>query len=260
MLKLLSKIHGEESADSDYIRPRIHKYPLSAQSESKHEAQFHSVLQSLPTDSFQSSPSGTPIHDLSASQRLETSDGAASLEVMHTPGHTADSICLLLRMSGTSTTQPHVLFSADSVLGQGTAVFEDLGSYIRSLQRVLSQRGKKDVDAEFKEIYPGHGPVVDNGPSLIETYIKHRLEREAQIVDVLGGKAPQGKEGDSDGSPATWTIWNIVSQIYKDYPENLWLPAAYGVGLHLKKLEGDGRARCLGGDGADQQWALSSRL
>ena len=132
------------------------------------------------------------------------------------------------------------LYTADTVLGQGTAVFEDLSTYIDSLRKMLA------LSDDFGILYPGHGPVVTNGKELISTYVKHRLEREGQIVEVL--KGPKTEE--------TWTTWNVVKVIYKSYPESLWLPAAHGVDLHLKKLEVDGVVRKLGGEGVHTEWAL----
>jgi hypothetical protein len=102
-------------------------------------------------------------------------------------------------------------------------------------------KGQKET-----KLYPGHGPVVEEGRELIQMYIQNRLEREKQIVRVL----------DSDERGKPWTTWSIVSKIYAAYPQNLWLPAAHGVDLHLKKLEKDGRVKHVGGEGNDSQWAL----
>ena len=82
------------------------------------------------------------------------------------------------------------------------------------------------------------------------------MEREAQIVEVMSGVPPNTP---SPGSRA-WKIWDIVSVIYKDYPKELWLPAAHGVGLHLKKLEKEERAKYLGGEGVEQSWVLTAKL
>lgn len=44
------------------------------------------------------------------------------------------------------------MFSADSVLGEGTVVFEDLKEYLKSLHLIL--------DLNPTVIFPGHGSVV----------------------------------------------------------------------------------------------------
>lgn len=288
-----------------FVPPRIHKFSslppspspsspnapegitdgfVSASGETaatEHDDALIDVLISLLPASYTPAPSSI-LHELTDGQRLRSQDGTVELEVLHTPGHTPDSICILLRHLASTDDKDKpkpALLTADSVLGQGTAVFEDLSSYINSLQRILTKRSDSSGDSQqsawdFETVYPGHGPVVSDGPALIQQYITHRMQREAQIVEVLRGippastlsssppdNEPQGS-GDSilasDRKP--WSIWTIVSTIYKDYPTNLWLPAAHGVGLHLKKLEKDGRAKCLGGEGVEQRWLLTAKL
>jgi endoribonuclease LACTB2 len=94
------------------------------------------------------------------------------LQVLQCPGHTVDSISLVFPADRS-------LFTGDTVLGQGTAVFEDLGDYLASLQKML------DASDKYETINSGHGPVVPNGPQTIRMYIDHRLQREAQIVGLL---------------------------------------------------------------------------
>jgi glyoxylase-like metal-dependent hydrolase (beta-lactamase superfamily II) len=145
--------------------------------------------------------------------------------------------------------EDQALYTADTVLGQGTAVFEDLAAYMASLQKMLDFGNPtfSEGPRRYTLLYPGHGPVISDGQAVIRTYIEHRLERENQIIQVLQSSPPQ------DG-PVRWTTWTIVSKIYAAYPESLWLPAAHIVELHLRKLEKEGRVKRLGGEGTDEEW------
>jgi len=126
------------------------------------------------------------------------------------------------------------MFTGDNVLGHGTAVFEDLGSYMQSLDGMAKQFSGRG--------YPGHGPVITDGPAKIHEYIKHRKQREQQVLDVLG----QLREGG-------WTSMDIVKVIYKDYPKNLWEPAEKGVLQILRKLQKEDKVQYDEGKGT---WSL----
>ena len=93
-------------------------------------------------------------------QVFET-DGA-TLKAFHTPGHTSDSIvlhflvmlflCFLAITKSCCLQEENAIFSGDTILGEGTTVFEDYVNYMQSLQKIL--------ELKPKVIYPGHGPVV----------------------------------------------------------------------------------------------------
>ncbi|KAI9482795.1 MAG: lactamase, beta 2 [Benjaminiella poitrasii] len=141
----------------------------------------------------------------------------ATLRVLYTPGHTADHCTFWLE-------EEQSLFTADCVLGQGTAVFDDLSEYIDGLQRLVQLKPQR--------LYPGHGPLIDaNATAKIQSYIDHRLEREQQIMHLFS--SPQDNH--------VLSSLDIVQVLYKEYPESLHLSAARGIVLHLLKLQKDGK-------------------
>lgn len=152
-------------------------------------------------------------------QQYDIADGqvftvkGATLKAMHTPGHTTDHVVFLLE-------DEDAMFAGDNILGQGTSVFEDLDTYLRSLERMQT--------AFHGRIYPGHGPVVEHGRARIEEYIAHRKMREEQVIHVLQTGEPE-------------RITNMVQIIYKDYPQSLHGPAQHGVLQILEKLRKAGQ-------------------
>ena len=145
------------------------------------------------------------------------SAGSVSLEVVATPGHTADHVAFFDVRSGS-------LFTGDAVLGRGTSVIDppegDLAAYLRSLRR-MRELGPRTI-------YPGHGPVVLRALAKLDEYLDHRTMREEQILTALGD--------------ASRTPEELVAEIYADYPPELHELAVRSVLAHLLKLEVEGRA------------------
>lgn len=153
----------------------------------------------------------------------------ATLTAVHTPGHTADHVALLLA-------EEDACLTGDCVLGHGTAVFEDLAAYVDSLRRLQPLFGGR--------VYPGHGPVVEKGPERIAEYIAHRQQREDQVLETLSGAA----------EAAGMTAMELVKIIYSDVREDLHPAAERGVLQILAKLQGEDKVAMQGG-----AWRLKGR-
>ena len=94
-----------------------------------------------------------PIEDLQElreGSEIKCADGAI-IKVIHTPGHTVDSVALLIEGEG--------LFTADTVLGQGTSVFEDLAAYMASLRKLETVLEAEKKAGRSVIVYPAHGPA-----------------------------------------------------------------------------------------------------
>lgn len=171
------------------------------------------LLEHSPDTKVYKKDSGGDWREIEDGQKFSTE--GATLRAFHCPGHTTDHMAFVLE-------EEDAMFTADNVLGQGTAVFEDLATYLKSLDSMAKQ---------FKgRAYPGHGPVISDGPAKISEYIKHRKQREQQVLEVLA----QDKQGG-------WSSMEIVKVIYKGYPKDLWEPAEKGVIQILDKLKAEGK-------------------
>ena len=146
-----------------------------------------------------------------------STDGA-SLVAIFCPGHTTDHTAFFLK-------EEEALFTGDNVLGHGTAVFENLGTYMASLGKM------RDRAASGRRVYPAHGAVIEDGRAKIEEYIRHRKQREEQVLAVL----THWEEGEGV------TPMEIVKVVYKEYPESVHQAACGGVMQILKKLQGEGK-------------------
>ncbi|ETS63023.1 hypothetical protein PaG_02797 [Moesziomyces aphidis] len=262
ILSLLSKLRAE--ATVTLPAPRIHKLP-----DPESDPELVKMLHGLPKGSFipcsDSGDAASPLWPLQEGSVIQVAGASdrSSLRVLHTPGHTADHICLVLNEEKT-------LLTGDHVLGQGTTVFEDLTAYMSSLRkcsRALEELGPSlpthegtSTAAAENRLYPAHGPVVEEGRKMLKQYLDHRLEREAQVVELLKA-SPDGNAittssvtvgGTEYQLGAPWKIRQMVLKLYSNYPENLFPAAARGLYLHLRTLSSPdpeqgkaSRVRCL---------------
>lgn len=95
------------------------------------------------------------------------------LQILATPGHTADSICVVV--------PGQAVLTGDTILGRGTTVIMHpdgaVGAYLASLDR-LEALG--DLEA-----LPGHGEPLPSVAAIARDYRAHRLERLDQVRAVL---------------------------------------------------------------------------
>lgn len=136
--------------------------------------------------------------------RAVVEGAGVTLESVATPGHTSDSVSLLVTYADGS---PPDLLTGDTVLGFGSTVITrpdgDLGDYLASLDRLVALVEQRFV----ARVLPGHGPVVSDPGAVLAGYRQHRLERLAQVRDALAAGARTTEEvlaavyPDSVGSP-----------------------------------------------------------
>ena len=136
--------------------------------------------------------------------------GGIGLEVIHTPGHSDDHLCFLTG---------RILFTGDHIMGGSSVMVEDMGSYLRSLERLQ--------DLDLDRLYPGHGPEIEQPQQVISWYIAHRLQREQEILEAIAGGAAE--------------VDAIVESVYRNVDPALHPLAARSVAAHLRKLEEEGR-------------------
>jgi glyoxylase-like metal-dependent hydrolase (beta-lactamase superfamily II)/8-oxo-dGTP pyrophosphatase MutT (NUDIX family) len=142
----------------------------------------------------------------------------ATLRVIHTPGHASNHLCYLLEEEKT-------LFTGDHVMQGSTVVINppdgDMAEYLASLRALLAE------DLEW--LASGHGFLIDRPLATVERLIRHRLAREAKVVDALGALGPAALE-------------ELLARVYDDVPAAKLAPAQRSLTAHLLKLAAEGRA------------------
>jgi glyoxylase-like metal-dependent hydrolase (beta-lactamase superfamily II) len=149
--------------------------------------------------------SGAPVGALDPGLRLGTEGygagdvitaGGCELRVVATPGHTADSLSLLLPADGG-------LLTGDTVLGRGTTVIAgdgSLGDYLRTLDEL---RSLADT-AALHVLLPGHGPLLTDPAGVLDYYIAHRKERSTRC-GPRSRPAPRPRRRSWPWCTPTWT-------------------------------------------------------
>jgi len=142
-------------------------------------------------------------------------ESAGPLRAIGTPGHSADSVCLIW--------DERVCFTGDTVLGTGSVFIApgegSLSAYLESLRRL---RG-----LSLEVLCPGHGPYVWDTAAKLDEYIEHRLERERLLVAALDSGLRTQDE--------------LLDAAWPDAPAELRYFAGLSLASHLDKLSEEGR-------------------
>lgn len=136
------------------------------------------------------------------------------IEVLHTPGHTDDSVSL--RIGDT-------VLTGDTVLGHGTTVLSDLGAYLRTLRALI------ELPAGTLGL-PGHGLELPDLAAAARDYLAHREQRLDQVRSALSELG------------ADATARQVVELVYADVDQSLWLPAEWSVQAQLEYLRSEAGA------------------
>lgn len=165
------------------------------------------------------------IVDRTGAPVLETAGGASldvaglRIDVLDTPGHTADSRCFVVGST---------MLTGDTVFGSGTSVVAwpdgNLADYLTSLRRLsaLADRGS------ITRMLPGHGPVIDDPAAVCRHYLSHRLQRIEQVRQAVDEAGGAGGAAGADG---------IVARVYPDLAGTLREAALRTVRATLAYLD-----------------------
>jgi glyoxylase-like metal-dependent hydrolase (beta-lactamase superfamily II) len=141
-------------------------------------------------------------------------------EVLHTPGHAPDHVCLY-------EPRQRAVLVGDMVASVGTILIApgdgDMRVYLAQLERLAR------LDARVA--LPAHGEPIAEPTALFRQYVAHRLMREAKAIRALRRRA--------EGTSAR----ELLPEVYDDVPEATWPLALLSLSAHLDKLVGDGVAR-----------------
>jgi recombination protein RecT len=144
-----------------------------------------------------------------------------TLKVIHTPGHAANHLCLVLLEDG-------LLFSGDHILNGSTTVIDppdgDMNDYLNSLDLLSRVCAEHDV----KFILPAHGYVMggpdDEAQVAIARLKQHRLQREAKVMKAMQAY-PEG------------TLDDWLAMVYDDVPPRMWPVAKRSLMAHVARIE-----------------------
>jgi glyoxylase-like metal-dependent hydrolase (beta-lactamase superfamily II) len=140
--------------------------------------------------------------------------GGRRLTVIGAPGHTADSKYVF-------DSETRALFTGDNVLGDLTADIEFMGEYMDGLGSLVS--------LQPNVICPGHYEAIYGATSAVQEVLRHRQEREAQVLGSLSRRSS--------------TLDQLFDRIYGEAYKSKRTFATLQIVAHLVKLLEEGKVQ-----------------
>ena len=138
-----------------------------------------------------------------------------SIRVLATPGHTSDSVSLLLHHD-----EPETILTGDTVLGRGTTMIDHpdgtLDDYLHTLERLGKRSGAMGL--------PAHGAPLPDLQDVCDELAEHRLERLEQVRGVVA------ELGDSA------SVETVTDAVYADVPAGVRRAAEHSIAAQLAYL------------------------
>lgn len=147
--------------------------------------------------------------------------GEFRMRLVHTPGHVSNHFCYLLE-------EEQMLFTGDHILEGTTPVIlppdGNMQHYLASLTRLKA--------LSLQSLAPGHGRLMEDPQSVIDTLIRHRLRREQKTLTGLQ---------ELSSAAGSISLEALALRVYDDVQPHLLPWAQRTLLAHLIKLEDEGR-------------------
>ncbi|MCH1881736.1 MBL fold metallo-hydrolase [Agrococcus sp. ARC_14] len=145
--------------------------------------------------------------------------GDVELQILATPGHTSDSICIVV--------PGRAVLTGDTVLGRGSTVITHPGG---SVGAFLASLDKLEALGDL-EVLPGHG---DSRASIAEAARDYRAHRKERLDEVRAALRSIGVDAaDAD-------VAEVTDRVYPDVDEQIRFAAEASMAAQLAYLASAG--------------------
>ncbi|MGO1545236.1 MAG: MBL fold metallo-hydrolase [Gulosibacter sp.] len=147
--------------------------------------------------------------------------GGIRIRVLATPGHSSDSISVVLPAYG----EHGAILTGDTILGGSTTMIDhpdgSLADYFETLDKIEALGDAR--------IFPAHGDPIESAATEARRLRAHRQERLQQIQHIL---ATHAQETGEDAS-----VDDILAAVYADAPEFVVKAARLSIEAQLSFLQ-----------------------